>query len=137
MGLTVNRVIIQRIHTHTHKQIVDIYKDECLKISASIFTHIISPIYYIQHTLPFKFIYYKDEQAHQRRRHKHDDCGATVATLTAVHKGSFEGERAKKTLSAHASQMRTNAHFHTLYEYKLYNCPISFKGASLLACFFC
>lgn len=50
-------------------------------------------IYSIQCTVPFKFVYYKDSQAHQHNWHEHDDCSAAVATITTVHKWGFEGER--------------------------------------------
>ena len=71
-------------------------------------------IYYIEWTVPFEFIYYEDSQAHQYDWHEHDDCSAAVAAIAAVHERSFEGERMKEELSAHAGQMRINAYFYLI-----------------------
>lgn len=49
-------------------------------------------IYDIPYTVPFKFIYKKDSQAHQNDWHQHDDCSAAMAAITAVHKKSFQGD---------------------------------------------
>lgn len=61
-----------------------------------------------RYTVPFKFIYDKDGQAHQHHRHQHDDCGAAVDAVAGVHQRSFEGESMKEKLRAHVSGMRTN-----------------------------
>lgn len=55
-------------------------------------------LYCFHYTLPFKFIYYKDDQAHECRWHEHDDRSAAVATVTAVHERSFKGGKLKWAL---------------------------------------
>lgn len=45
------------------------------------------------YTVPFKFIYYKDSQAHQYDGHQHYNCSAAVDAVTAVHQRSFKGDR--------------------------------------------
>lgn len=75
MGPTLNKAIMQ----HTHKQnnnihlIIDVCNDvtpEYLRINfhtffLTLYASYVVTIHYIQCTVPFKFVYYKDGQAHQ------------------------------------------------------------------------
>lgn len=60
--------------------------------------------YFTVFTLPFKFIYYKDDQAYQCRWHEHDDRRAAETTVAAVHKRSFTGGKVNEKMSLHGNQ---------------------------------